>query len=480
MPTDEAAENSSPEALYAFLRQCQQTAARSGRSHLVSITLDVDALDPLAVLESIFEPGERHFYVERPSENMALAGAEAVVAFTASGQDRFARCQRFIDDTLADALVVGDLSAPFAGPHFFTTFSFAEEAEPGEKFESACVFVPRWQVAVSAGRTTAVANLVIDAGTPLEALAGRLWRARVKFGAFDYAEPRFDAVPVRKAVEVSEVGSRALYEASVSEALAHIAEGRYRKIVLARAKDLVASAPFHPLQVLNGLRQRYPGCYAFSVANGHGQSLIGASPERLLCVRDGVVASEALAGSAPRGLTASEDAALAAALLRNEKELAEHACVLDSIVRRLSSLGLEPRHPAKPALRRLANVQHLHTPIHADVKASLRPLDLVARLHPTPAVGGSPREAAVSCIRKLESFPRGLYAGVLGWVDARGEGEFFVGLRSALIDGTAARLYAGAGIVAGSDPVREADETELKFAAMLSSLLSDPATGKQA
>jgi menaquinone-specific isochorismate synthase len=126
----------------------------------------------------------------------------------------------------------------------------------------------------------------------------------------------------------------------------------------------------------------------------------------------------------------------------------------------------------KPALLRLANVQHLHTPVRAALPAGVRLLDVLARLHPTPAVGGSPRERAVAHIRELEGFPRGLYAGALGWVDARGDGEFFVGLRSALIDGARARLYAGAGIVAGSSPEKEFTETELKFRAMQEALLS--------
>jgi len=466
------AENSSPEALRAFLVQCQALAVKVGRAQLVSISLEVDALDPLAVLESIFEPGERHFYVERPAEAFAVAGAEAVAVFTASGQDRFAACQRFIDDTLANTLAVGDLKAPFAGPHFFTAFTFFDETETGEPFEAASIFVPRWQVSCRAGRTVAVANLLIDGNSLLDVLAAKIWRARQKFGAFDYGAPEFSEAGVRDAIAIAEVGGNDRYEQVVRSALAQINAGAFRKIVLARAKDLRATQAFHPLQVLNGLRQRYPDCYAFSVANGRGQSLIGASPERLLRVRDGAILTEALAGSASRGASASEDAALAGALVRSEKEQAEHACVLDSILRRLKPLGLQLHHPDKPVLRRLANVQHLHTPVEADVALGVRTLDVLSRLHPTPAVGGSPREAAVARIRELESFPRGLYAGALGWINSSGEGEFFVGLRSALVDGPTARLYAGAGIMAGSDPTREKAETELKFGAMQASLLA--------
>jgi menaquinone-specific isochorismate synthase len=185
----------------------------------------------------------------------------------------------------------------------------------------------------------------------------------------------------------------------------------------------------------------------------------------------GWLTTEALAGSVRRGTSASEDAALGGALLGDEKELREHRLVIASIERRLAPLGIEPAHPAKPTLLRLANVQHLHTPVQAALPAGVRLLDALARLHPTPAVGGTPREAAVPCIRALEGFPRGLYAGALGWIDAHGGGEFFVGLRSALIDGATARVYAGAGIVAGSSAEKEFAETELKFRAMQEALL---------
>lgn len=469
LPLDPVA-NRTPAALRAFLAECREAAVRAGRPQLVSISIAVEALDPLAVLESIFEPHERHFYVERAAEQTAVAGAEAVLQFAADGPDRFAKCQEFIDKTLADSIAVGDLTLPFSGPHFFTAFAFLDRVEAGEPFEAATVFVPRWQVALQGNRSVAVANLVVAADSPVDALTEKVWRAHAKFGAFDYTAPDFSADPP-KAAAVSDVGSPDCYPRAVEKALAQIGNGAFEKIVLARAKDLKAHQTLHPLRVLNGLRQRFSDCYAFSVANGRGQSFIGASPERLLKVKDGRLLTEALAGSIQRGATASEDAAFSAALQRDEKELREHRLVLDSIVRRLGELGLEPEYSDRPGVRRYANVQHLHAPVQAKLPAGARLLDIVGRLHPTPAVGGTPPEATVPRIRELEEFPRGLYAGALGWIDARGGGEFFVALRSALIDGAQARLYAGAGIVQGSSAVKEFAETELKFRAMQEALL---------
>lgn len=467
--------NATPGALCAFLAQCHAAAAADGRPRLVSISLEVDPLDPLAVLESIYEPGQLHFYAEHPSQGWAVAGAEAVLACEARGPGRFAACQAFIDDVLGRTIAVGGVARPFGGPHFFGAFSFFDETEAGEPFSPVELFVPRWQVARVSDSTIATANLVVAPDADLDALAEKTLRAHGKFRAFDYTAPNFTgwaSGAVAETVSVSEAGGEKNFVTSVARAMEMISAGRFQKIVLARCKELSAPAGLHPLKVLNGLRQRFPGCYAFSFANGRGQSFIGASPERLLRVEAGMLFTEALAGSAPRGRTASEDAAFSGALLRSGKDLHEHQLVLDSIGRRLGPLGLSLDHPAAPALRRLANVQHLHTPVRATLPQNVRPLDVLGRLHPTPAVGGSPREAACASIRAMEAFPRGLYGGPLGWIDHRGGGEFFVGIRSALIDGARARVYAGGGIVKGSEPEKELAETELKFRALLDALLA--------
>jgi menaquinone-specific isochorismate synthase len=252
--------------------------------------------------------------------------------------------------------------------------------------------------------------------------------------------------------------------------LERIAAGDFTKIVLARALELDATEPWHPLQALDGLRQRFPECFSFSVANGQGDSFIGASPERLVRVSQGVLEADVLAGSIRRGRGAAEDAALGKALLDSTKDQHEHAVVLAMVKERLSDLGLEVEHPDAAGLRKLANVQHLFTPVRCELPAEVRLLDAVAQLHPTPAVGGAPRQEALSSIRGLEGFPRGLYAGALGWINSRGGGEFMVGIRSALVRGTRATVYAGAGIVAGSTPEKERAETDLKFRALLEGL----------
>ena len=458
-------ENQTPEALRTFFAQCGAMARDAGHPQLVSISVAVDSLDPLAVLESIYEPAEPHFYIERPAQGFAVAGAEVVVEFTADGPERFAKAKEFIAKTLDAAIAVGATGAPFAGPHFFLAAGFFDVAEKDAAFPALRLFVPRWQVSRMGDGSVAVANFIITADAPVDLITAKVWKAHAKFHSFDYrTAKRSDRPSAPKRSE--EIGGDGSYQRAVAAALQQIARGDYRKIVLARARRLTTVEEFYPLGVLNHLRQRFPSCYAFSVANGRGQSFIGASPERLVRVAGSRMHTEALAGSAPRGLSASEDAQLARALFQSEKDQHEHRLVLGSIARRVADLGIKLEHAAQPRLLALANVQHLHTPVSADLPVGMHILDLLARLHPTPAVGGTPREAALQAIPRLESFSRGLYAGPIGWVDHRGGGEFFVGLRSALVDGHTATAYAGAGIVAGSTPENEFAETELKFKAL--------------
>lgn len=458
-------------SLRRFLEGCRDAARAKNHFQIASISLQVKHIAPLAVLQSIYEPDELHFYIERPADDEAIAGAEAVVQARFDGPNRFREVQAFADNVLANTIAVGDLSEAFTGPHFFTAFSFEDHADEGSEFPAATVFLPRWQVSRSKGKYGAVANLMIDADTDLDATVARVWGAYQKFGAFHYTGgSNGGKSPDPPILQSRRDLSPDAYTAAVSQALEGIREGEFEKIVLARGIELEADRPWQPLDALNRLRERFGSCFTFSYGGGGGRSFIGATPERLLQIRDGKLLTEAIAGSAPRGQSAREDAGHASALLESEKDLREHACVRDSILRRLQRVGISGVADESPRILPLANVQHLHTPIHAQVGESIHLLEVLSELHPTPAVGGTPREAAVPRIRQIEQLNRGLYAGVVGWFNHLNEGEMVVGIRSALIDGKRAKLYAGAGIVEGSEPEKETRETELKLNALLETL----------
>lgn len=458
------------ESLKSFLAGCRREALERDRWQLVSISLPVRHIEPLAVLHSIFEPGVRHFYLERPSKEEAVAGAEAVVEASFAGAERMEQSRAFAAETLENTIVFGDLSRPFAGPHFFCGFTFSDFPGDDALFEPGALFVPRWQVSRRGGYFGAVANLRIDKDSDLDFEAQRVWAAHQKFSAFDYRGLPAAPMDEQALISTREAGGEGAFRSAVRRALEEIRKGSFEKIVLARAIDLQMAQPYQPLVYLNRLREEFSGCYAFSFANGRGQSFIGVSPERLVRLRNGVVHTMALAGTARRGATAAEDAHLARSLLESDKDRREHRVVLEAIRRRLARLGLEAEAEENPSLMQLANVQHLWTPVAVRGVADRHILELVEQLHPTPAVGGSPRAITTQRIHDLEPFDRSLYAGALGFFDFRGEGEFVVAIRSALIEGKHARLYAGSGIVEGSDPALEHQETELKLKAMLPSL----------
>jgi len=256
---------------------------------------------------------------------------------------------------------------------------------------------------------------------------------------------------------------------AVSEAAAAVRRGELEKVVLAREVRVEAEEPFDVEAALRRLRDAYPSCYVFAVARGE-QVFLGATPERLVRLEGRTVRVASLAGSIRRGTTPEEDRELAAALLASTKDRAEHAVVARAIRAALDGPCVEVEAPDAPVILSVRNVHHLYTPVNARLSDGATLLDLVARLHPTPAVGGMPRAAALRYIREHEGLDRGWYAAPVGWMDASGQGEFAVALRSALVEGAEATLFAGCGIMGDSDPEREYAESAVKLRPMLAAL----------
>tara|TARA_R100000027_G_scaffold61554_4_gene52992 strand:+ start:5686 stop:7107 length:1422 start_codon:yes stop_codon:yes gene_type:complete len=448
------------EGLLAFLQYCQSCVSKDGSPRIGSISLRVRDLDPLAVLQSIQEPEEPHLYLERRA--VSVSGAEAVALFSAAGAGRFERVREFVKEWSSRIITTGDLDGWFSGPLFFHACSFEESHVP-----SATVFIPKWQICRTDRECVAVANVLVEADTDLGREADRLLRAHGAFSNPDYFSP--SEAPALGGVTIRKENPT-LYRERVNRVLEAIEGGDVSKVVLSRWMELEAEREFRPLETLRGLREAYQDCFAFSYSRGKGASWIGATPERLIQLRDGRFSTEALAGSAPRGGSLAEDTLMGRELLSSDKDLREHQYVIDAIRAVLLELGLDPEVGEHPHLLRLSNVQHLRTPISGALQPRRSLLEIAEKLHPTPAVGGAPREQAVSLIRELEPFARGLYTGFLGWEKPGGDGEAVVALRTARMEGRTARLFAGGGIVAGSDPEKELKETEIKLEAMAKAL----------
>jgi menaquinone-specific isochorismate synthase len=465
--------------LRQFLLDCQQTLNEKYQTKIVSISLEISPVDPLAVLQEIIEPDRRHFYFEKKdsgaahhsSSGFAIAAIDSAIHLTVEGIDRFDQSQDFIRSCLNNTIAVGDTHIPFGGPHFFCSFTFFDEnSTANSDFSPATILLPKWQITKRKDSCIIVVNTVINRGINIKILSDEIWEKINKIISVKYNSlvTHSNGSAYLKQIDMNNTNQ---FENSVKSVLELINAKSFSKVVLSHAIDVFSQANFNLINSLENLRNIYPGCYIFSTSNGKGKNFIGASPERLISIHNHHLVTDALAGSAPRGKTAFKDINLANILLGSEKDLREHRAVIDFIIERLSNLGIIPHISPQPQLLQLSNIQHLWTPIKAEVSAEINILKILAELHPTPAVAGVPRDIALEQIRRYESFDRSLYAAPLGWVDHQGNGEFAVGIRSAFIDGNCAKLYAGAGIVAGSEPDKELAEIKLKLQALLNALV---------
>jgi len=456
--------------LYQLLAIGKQQAIAKACPQIISISQEIELLDPLAVLQAIAKTAQLQFYFENRSKNEAVAAIDSAICINIEGTNRFHQAQSFIQSCLKKIISHGHLNRPLAGPHFFCNFSFFDnKLTVDSPFPSATIFLPRWQVSLRKSSCVLVANIEINSQVNLELLLESL-STQLKRISWSGCRLSNMSDNTQSKIIKQDTKSATRFKSSVLSALESIQANQFSKIVIADAVDVVSPQPFNLVNSLDNLRSRHPDCYVFSTSNGKGQNFIGASPERLISIHNHQLVTDALAGSAPRGKTVAEDTELADRLLSSEKERREHRFVRDFIVERLSQLDLMPQLLPTPQLRQLSNIQHLWTPIQAQVPVDVHPLDIVAQLHPTPAVAGVPRDIVLRHIRRYEHFDRCLYAAPLGWVDHQGNSEFLVGIRSALIEGSQARLYAGVGIVAGSDPAKELVEIHLKLQALLKAL----------
>lgn len=402
--------------------------------------------DPLDAIE--MAQGEPAFYWRSDERDIEVAGLGAVACIETSGADRFSDASAALGG-LGDRIDDVDPSLPLAVGGF--AFGDTAPAWPWQGFPSLRFFVPRvlW-IRRDGQRRMVVTTAAGREQTPLSLLSAR---------------PR-PAEDHRLAVETgAEEG--AAWRERVDCAVRAIRHGSIEKIVLARRRTVDASAAPAVTSLLRALAESRPSCFTFLV-RWSGRTFLGSSPERLLRLSQGQAQADALAGTAARGLTRAHDDALARDLAASAKEGHEHRIVVDAIREALSPLAIEVITPETPSLVRLPEAHHLHTPVEARLADSPKPglFDVAARLHPTPAVCGAPRDQACRQLASEEP-DRGWYGGAVGWVSGSGDGELAVALRAALLDDRRAHVWAGAGIVEGSSPEREYDETERKMSSIL-------------
>ncbi len=404
--------------------------------HLASHTRRLERADVADLLRR--QRRQRVFW--RDAHHTAV-GLGSALTLSTTGPDRFVRMQKLVDQAWSRATVTREAGVPESvGPRFHGGFAFhADHVADGRwtDFPGAYMVLPERQVIWQDGAVYEVRNSV-------EPPEGHL------------APP-----PARPPAPQLAGDDHTAWTDAVAEALRHIEDGDLVKVVLARSErvDLEPDIADVVPRLANG------DSFAFAFEPTPGHAFFGATPELLVRLDGQRLQTHALAGSTRRGRDAAEEERLGKQLLQSPKEALEHELVAGYIREALHGLGV-PLKAQPRRLRKLSYVQHLETPLEGTLEPEgPRLLDLVAALHPTPAVGGAPKDS-LDLQRQLERFPRGWYAGAVGWMDARGNGTFAVALRCALAAHGATWMFAGAGIVAGSDPEREWAETELKLRPM--------------
>jgi menaquinone-specific isochorismate synthase len=459
--------------MYNVVEEGKRQALLYGKQVLVSSVFAIGTTDLPAFFT--YNNGAyrgNRFYWSEPGRALTYVGLGSVFTIEENNQyDRFRNVDEMWRQLASSSIVEGN-SSPYTGPILFGGFSFDPHIVQSHKwsdFSHTSFAVPKYMVTAYGGKFYLTSNRLIDANDEYnyededEELTNVL-------GFLQSGQSYHEAVSSEKEcpVRYEEIAPSDWMNA-VEEAALSIRQGELEKVVLARTLMLQGEDAFSSEPILRSLLEEQLNTYVFAI-DKENSCFIGATPERLIKHQAQQLQTLSLAGSIARGNHTMEDDELASFLSNDVKNLHEHKLAVDMIKSAMQELCEQVDAPDTPIIRKLKDIQHLATPITGIVKEGVTLLQAVEALHPTPALGGMPRESAIDAIRRLEHMDRGWYAAPIGWMNISLEGEFAAAIRSALLVQEKAYLFAGCGIVGDSDPLSEYKETALKFRPMLKAL----------
>ncbi len=444
------------------------------QSRLISVSIAAPGVTAVTFLHHA--RGRERFFWQAAHDEVALAGFGVAADLRAWGPERFQSIEQQARELFQDALIE-DGGQPLAAPRLFGGFSFADDFVPDNTwafFHPAHFILPHYQLVQVGGESWLTINAVVAPEEDMAEAQASLREALLARLVFLQSEA---PPPPPQAVlqQIDYPMPYPVWQEMIERATAVMRAGTFNKVVLSRVCELWFDEPVDVAGALAYLNQAYPDCYRFLFEPRPHHAFYGATPELLVQANGRTLHTMSLAGSIRRGRTPAADETLAQELLNSDKDLYEHAVVTDSIRRRLTPVVSELSIPDEPTVLRLGYIQHLHTPVYGRLPQPIGVLPLVEILHPTPALGGTPRHLALPYITQAEPVPRGWYAAPVGIIDHHLDGAFAVGIRSAIAQDRRVWLHAGAGIVADSQPQKEWDETALKFRPMLNALGITPA-----
>ena len=465
-----AADTELSNRLIPLVERAIARAEATGRSVLLTASEAIQAVDPLDAIEDGVAP---QMYWAVPREDFAVVGLGAVATLSGSGQTRFADVGRAWARLRQEAIVEDSQPSLLSGPMLMGGFSFDPDGPRSGTwagFPAASYVVPSVLVTRRGDESRLRLSALVDGETDPDTLVAELEAERDRVMA-RAAVPR-SAAALQGALSIeTDASADAAWRRTVAVAAEAIRHGEMEKVVLARGVNLRLPArkdTFDAPTALRHLRATQPAAFVFGIWRDDAV-LLGATPERLVCLRGRDIETSALAGSAPRGSTAAGDARASSALRASAKDREEHEIVRRDIHRALENVCEGVTSPLEPSVLTLPAMHHLHTAVRARLAPGKTVFDVVEQLHPTPALGGAPRNVALRFIAEHEDLDRGWYAAPIGWVTGE-QAEFAVVLRAALVRGPNAAVFAGCGIVAQSDPDAEFAESSLKLTTALNAV----------
>ncbi len=450
-----------------FLDENTKLKRISSGNILISYAYKLTNFQSNSLINHLIKNYERSYYFEKPVENFKIIGVDEVLTISENGDGRFAITDKRIKEW-KNSLYNNWNEVPIQRvPLFLGGMKFTTEHsdEDWQDYNDSTWFVPELIIVEENLKTYLLFNFILQ-GSNREPLIKKLQTKLEKLFSFNDQLNPTNNIKILKS-EGDSPKDKKRWKQLVSEGLNKISENQIDKIVFARKVDLYLSHEPDFSSIMEKLRTNYPDCYSFIYHHGKS-TFFGASPEKLAKFSNGKIEIDALAGSAPRGITPEEDSKLEQNLLNDKKNLSEHNIVIDHIKNSLAKLTNNLQIENLCSIKKLANIQHIWSRVVATPSPESSMILTLKELHPTPAVCGFPKEEALHFLKKLEGYKRGLYAGIIGWFNLNEEGEFAVAIRSALFSNNKLTAFAGCGIVEDSDPESEFKETELKLKPILS------------
>jgi menaquinone-specific isochorismate synthase len=456
-----------PESLFKdFLNENKKwfQDSKSTGQLLLQFIIELNDVDHSSVLDNEFINRERAIYLSKPNMDFHFIGFDECFSIQENSDNRFLKIEQHIEKIRNSFRT--NLPAPDNVPLFFASIKFlTDDSDEWKDFDDSRWFIPESALFKTGNKNYFIFNLILEENSSLDKFVEK-YSKRVS-AIFNNSKKGLSiSSPNVKDISNDYPKEKKRWKNLVSEAVSKIGEKNLEKVVLSRRIVKKINGELPVARLVQNMASSYPGCFNFIYKRGKS-FFIGASPEKLITFSGNEYEIDSLAGSAPRGISDELDKEIEKQLLKTEKNIREQKIVTNFIIGAIKNFSNNYSEKNSLSVKKLRNIQHLYSAISGRLKEGSSVYSMIKELYPTPAICGAPRQQALSFIKKSETYPRGLYSGLIGWVNLKDQGELFIAIRSILINANKLYAFAGSGILDSSDPEDEYKETEIKINSIL-------------